>query len=48
MLRYSCLLFIGLAPVRAGAALALSADGITVYDIVNSVTWLADASGSMN
>ena len=33
----------GLSASPAGAALVLSADGVTVYDTVNGVTWLADA-----
>src|SRR5579862_5740468 len=35
----SCALF----PLQAGATLVLSADGMTVYDTANNVTWLADA-----
>ncbi len=31
------------SPLRAGAALIPSPDGVTVYDTVNGVTWLADA-----
>jgi uncharacterized protein (TIGR03437 family) len=31
-----------LSPLQAAAALVLSPDGITVYDTVNNVTWLAD------
>ena len=33
----------GLSAAPAGAALVLSPDGVTVYDSVNNVTWLADA-----
>src|SRR6202521_1578049 len=33
----------GLWPLQAGATLLLSPDGITVYDTVNNVSWLADA-----
>ncbi len=44
MLRCSFLLIVGLAPVQAGAALVLSADGLTVYDSVNNVTWLENAN----
>ena len=29
-------------PVLSGAALVLSADGLTVYDATNNITWLAD------
>ena len=32
-----------LSPAPAGAVLVLSPDGVTVYDTVNHVTWLADA-----
>jgi uncharacterized protein (TIGR03437 family) len=31
-----------LSPLLSGATLVLSADGITVYDTVNNITWLAD------
>src|ERR1035441_905011 len=34
----------GLSPLPAGATLVLSPDGITVYDTVNNVSWLADAN----
>jgi uncharacterized protein (TIGR03437 family) len=34
----------GLSPLQAGAALVLSPDGITVYDSVNNISWLADAN----
>jgi hypothetical protein len=34
----------GVSPAPAGAALVLSPDGVTVYDTVNNVTWLADAN----
>ncbi len=33
----------GLSPAPAAAALVPSPDGVTVYDTVNDVTWLADA-----
>jgi uncharacterized protein (TIGR03437 family) len=33
-----------LSPFEASAALALSADGLTVYDTVNNITWLANAN----
>jgi uncharacterized protein (TIGR03437 family) len=33
-----------LPPLRAGATLVPSVDGITVYDTVNNVNWLADAN----
>jgi uncharacterized protein (TIGR03437 family) len=31
-----------LSPLLSGATLVLSADGITVYDATNNITWLAD------
>ena len=31
-------------PLQAGATLVLSPDGITVYDTVNNISWLADAN----
>jgi hypothetical protein len=34
----------GLPPLKAGTTLVLSADGITVYDAVNTISWLADAN----
>ncbi|MFI5166961.1 MAG: hypothetical protein ACHQQS_10100, partial [Thermoanaerobaculales bacterium] len=34
----------GLWPSQAGAALVPSQDGLTVYDTVNNITWLADAN----
>ena len=37
------LLACGLSPPQASAALLLSADGVTVYDSVNNISWLADA-----
>jgi uncharacterized protein (TIGR03437 family) len=33
-----------LPPLQASATLVLSADGLTVYDTVNGITWLADAN----
>ncbi|MGD0869754.1 MAG: IPT/TIG domain-containing protein [Bryobacteraceae bacterium] len=33
-----------LSPLLAGATLVLSPDGITVYDTVNKISWLADAN----
>lgn len=36
------LLVCALPPLHAGATLTLSADGLTVYDSVNNITWLAD------
>jgi uncharacterized protein (TIGR03437 family) len=33
-----------LTPLRAASTLALSPDGITVYDSVNNISWLADAN----
>lgn len=38
----AALVVCGLSTLQAGATLVLSADGITVYDTVNNVTWLAD------
>ncbi len=35
---FSC----ALSPFLSGATLVLSADGITVFDTVNNITWLAD------
>ena len=32
------------SPLMASGTFALSADGLTVYDTVNGVTWLADAN----
>ena len=37
---FSC----ALSPFLSGATLVLSADGITVYDTVNNITWLADSN----
>jgi uncharacterized protein (TIGR03437 family) len=34
----------GLYPLRAASTLVLSADGLTVYDTANNITWLADAN----
>jgi len=42
-LRLWCLIPLA-APLAAAPALVLSADGLTVYDTVNNVTWLADAN----
>jgi uncharacterized protein (TIGR03437 family) len=36
--------FAALSPWTASAALLLSADGLTVYDTANDITWLADAN----
>jgi uncharacterized protein (TIGR03437 family) len=33
-----------LSPLQASATLVLSPDGITVYDTVNNISWLADAN----
>jgi hypothetical protein len=38
------LLASALSSLQAGATLTLSADGLTVYDTVNNITWLADAN----
>jgi hypothetical protein len=35
---------LGCVPLSAGGTLTLSADGLTVYDSVNNITWLADAN----
>lgn len=43
-MRHAVLAFFALAPLRAAPGLALSADGLTVYDSVNNITWLADAN----
>jgi uncharacterized protein (TIGR03437 family) len=34
----------GLPPLQAGGTLVLNSDGITVYDSVNNISWLADAN----
>jgi uncharacterized protein (TIGR03437 family) len=45
-MRISCgivaLVACALLPLRAGTPLTLSPDGITVYDTVNNISWLAD------
>jgi hypothetical protein len=41
--RAATLVACGLWPLQAGATLILSADGITVYDTVHNISWLADA-----
>jgi uncharacterized protein (TIGR03437 family) len=38
------ILALSLAAATAPAALVISADGLTVYDSVNNITWLADAN----
>jgi len=40
----AALVAFALSPLQAAATLALSPDGITVYDTVNNVSWLADAN----
>ncbi len=40
----AALIACGLSPVQAAATLTLSADGITVYDSANNITWLANAN----
>src|SRR5437879_2807082 len=40
----AALVTFGLLSLPASAALQLSADGLTVYDTVNNITWLADAN----
>ena len=40
----AALIVCGLSPLPANAALLLSADGSTVYDTVNNISWLADAN----
>lgn len=42
VIRAAALLAWSLSPLRAAAPLTLSADGLTVYDSVNGVTWLAN------
>jgi uncharacterized protein (TIGR03437 family) len=47
MIRSLCLLlawFFATPPLHAGATLVPSADGLTVYDTVNGITWLTDAN----
>ena len=45
MIRYSAALLIALGTfANAASTLVLSADGLTVYDTANNVTWLADAN----
>ncbi len=45
-MRIQCfaLMVSALSPLRLTAALILSSDGLTVYDTVNNITWLADAN----
>ena len=38
------LLAIALSPLQAASTLTLSPDGITVYDSVNNISWLANAN----
>jgi uncharacterized protein (TIGR03437 family) len=40
----TALVVYGLDPMQASAAVVLSPDGITVYDTVNNISWLADAN----
>ncbi|MGO9094684.1 MAG: hypothetical protein ACLQGV_05625 [Bryobacteraceae bacterium] len=44
MMRAVALVVWGLSPLPLSAALVLSPDGITVYDTVNNIGWLADAN----
>jgi uncharacterized protein (TIGR03437 family) len=44
MIGAAALVACGLWPLQAGATLVLSPDGITVYDTVNNINWLADAN----
>jgi hypothetical protein len=37
-------LIYGLSPLHAGSTLVLSADGATVYDAANNISWLANAN----
>jgi hypothetical protein len=43
-IRAAFLFACGVSPLQATAALLLSADGVTVYDTVNNISWLADAN----
>jgi hypothetical protein len=43
MIVAAALVAFGLWPLQAGATLVLSPDGITVYDTVNNISWLANA-----
>lgn len=40
----TALLACALLPLRAGATLVLNPDGLTVYDTVNKINWLADGN----
>src|ERR1039458_3131755 len=42
LIRAVALFACALSPLPSGATLVLSADGITVYDATNNITWLAD------
>jgi uncharacterized protein (TIGR03437 family) len=44
MIAAAALIACALPPLQAGATLVLSPDGITVYDTVNNISWLADAN----
>ncbi|HTA67660.1 MAG TPA: IPT/TIG domain-containing protein [Bryobacteraceae bacterium] len=44
MMGAAALVACGLSTLQAGSTLVLSADGITVYDTVNNISWLADAN----
>ena len=44
MMGAAALVACGLSPLQAGSTLVLSADGVTVYDTVNNISWLADAN----
>ena len=43
MIVAAALVACGSLPLEASAMLVLSADGLTVYDTVNNISWLADA-----
>ena len=44
MIGAAALVVCGLSPLQASATLVLSPDGVTVYDSVNDISWLADAN----
>ena len=44
MMGAAALVACGLSTLQAGSTLVLSADGVTVYDTVNNINWLADTN----
>src|SRR5579862_8856218 len=44
MMGAAALVACGLSTLQAGSTLVLSAEGVTVYDTVNNISWLADAN----